>query len=71
MTLSHCDNRRMKIKDRETGAFVVRAELWLEGRHDVEQLRELLGAYDRHFGDADKAIVVPIPIPGDVERLII
>jgi hypothetical protein len=58
----------MKIKDRGTSAFVGPAELWLEGRHDVELLRELVAAYDRHFADVDKAIVVPIPILGVIQR---
>jgi hypothetical protein len=58
----------MKIKDRETGAFIGRAELWLEGRHDVELLRELIEAYDRHEMDAHQTLVVPVPIPGDVKR---
>jgi hypothetical protein len=58
----------MKIKDGETGTVFARAELWLEGRYDVELLRELLSAYDRQYGGTDQAIIVPIPIPGDLER---
>ena len=56
----------MKIKDRETGTFIERADLWLEGRHDVELLRKVIEAYDRH--DMDQTIVVPIPMPGDLKR---
>ena len=56
----------MKIKDRETGTFIERAELWLEGRHDVELLRKVIEAYDRN--DMDQTIMVPIPIPGDPKR---
>ena len=55
----------MKIKDRETGTFLGRAELWLEGRHDIELLRRVIEAYDRN--DMDQTIMVPIPIPGDLE----
>jgi len=56
----------MKIKNRDSGADVPRAELILEGRQDVERLRRALDSYSRFVTDDEAAFTIPIPVPGDV-----
>lgn len=56
----------MKIKNRDSGADVPRAELILEGRQDVERLRRALDSYSRFVTDDEAAFAIPIPVPGDV-----
>jgi hypothetical protein len=55
----------MKVKNRDSGVLIPRAELMLEGRHDVEKLRRVLELYSQHAEDEKGPLVIPIPFPGD------
>jgi hypothetical protein len=55
----------MRIKDMQTGEFLDHAQLWLDRREDVERLRELVAAYELHFGNDDRPVVVSIPFAAD------
>jgi hypothetical protein len=52
----------MKLKDKDNGDLVSRAELILEGKHDVALLRRALAVYDAHVTDetADYVILLPL-----------
>ena len=56
----------VRVRNRDSGVDLPRAELILEGRRDVESLRKALDAYGRFVTDDTAQFVIPIPIPGDV-----
>jgi hypothetical protein len=55
----------MKIKDKQSGTFLERAELHLDGRDDVENLKRALETHSRHATDEAATFVIPIPLPSE------
>ena len=58
----------MKVKDRDRDVLVSRAELILEGHHEVDKLRRVLELYGERDRDETSLLVIPIPFPGDVPK---
>jgi hypothetical protein len=55
----------MKFKDSDTGAFIERAELHLEGSEDLEKLQRAIDTYKRHVRDQEGTFVIALPLPSD------